>query len=274
MVRAGVIHSPARAVAVCIISDASATITPIGLGAPRRTRRACGRVRPACMLRNEWRTSGQPRATRFRLAKAAGGGDRRRVGAGDAVRRMLVRAFAGFLAAALTWPDARWRSCASAGRMPMRWNASRRRCAGKSRQDRRRNSAVSPDSGAVRPALLASAQLSPEATRALFEIARSARSRTRPRPLGVTIYGSSGTPVAWSGRPSDIPALRLRGSSALFMAPGPIGPAADPRRADRRRRDAAGAGGQHCRGARAGWHRGLGHWTSRGGSRLRPASYR
>ena len=46
-------------------------------------------------------------------------------------------------------------------------------------------------------------------------------------PVGrsaVTIYGSAGTPLAWSGRPSDVPGERLRGPAALFMAPGPIGP--------------------------------------------------
>ena len=55
-----------------------------------------------------------------------------------------------------------------------------------------------------------------------------ARLRQVVRTLGVddlsiTVYGSSGTPLAWTGRPSELPAERVAGPSSLFVAPGPLG---------------------------------------------------
>jgi signal transduction histidine kinase len=138
---------------------------------------------------------------------------------------MLVRAFAGFLAAALTWAGARAVEIVRIGRSDA---DAMERIASEVRGEVETIAAdlrgVARQAAAVQPALLTSAPLSPEATRALFESARRSLEHAPAGRSGVTIYGSSGTPVAWSGRPSDIPPIRLRGPSALFMAPGPIGP--------------------------------------------------
>ena len=105
----------------------------------------------------------------------------------------------------------------------MRWRGSRPRCAAESTQSRP-SSADTARRASVRPALLATAQSSPESTRTLFDIAQGALGTAPVGRSAVTIHGSSGIPLAWSGRPSDVPADRLRGPAALFMAPGPIGP--------------------------------------------------
>ena len=39
----------------------------------------------------------------------------------------------------------------------------------------------------------------------------------------ITVYGADGAPVAWSGRPSQLPLARLQGSPGLFLTPGPLG---------------------------------------------------
>jgi signal transduction histidine kinase len=39
----------------------------------------------------------------------------------------------------------------------------------------------------------------------------------------LTIYGADGEPLAWAGRPSELPRDRIAGPSALFVAPGPLG---------------------------------------------------
>ena len=77
---------------------------------------------------------------------------------------------------------------------------------------------------AVDPALLAEAGTSPEAARRLFDAARDALRHTGGAPGALTIYGAAGTPLAWSGRPSDLPPDRLHGPRTLFAAPGPLGP--------------------------------------------------
>jgi signal transduction histidine kinase len=41
--------------------------------------------------------------------------------------------------------------------------------------------------------------------------------------LAVTVYGEAGRPVAWSGRPSELPRDRLDGPEAWFFAQGPLG---------------------------------------------------
>jgi signal transduction histidine kinase len=151
-------------------------------------------------------------------------GDRRRVGAGDAVRRMLVRAAAGFLAAALTWAGARAVEIVRIGRSDA---DAMDRIASEVRGEIETIAADLRDvtrRAAVRPAVLTNAPSSPEAMRTLFDDARRSLEHAPAGRSGVTIYGSSGAPVAWSGRPSDIPLDRLRGPAALFMAPGPIGP--------------------------------------------------
>ena len=137
---------------------------------------------------------------------------------------MLVRAVAGFVAAALTLMGGRAVEFARLGRSDadaMARVASEVRGGIDTIAAELRGTA---HQAAVRPALLATAQPSPESTRTLFDLARSALGTAPVGRSAVTIYGSSGTPLAWSGRPSDVPADRLRGSAALFMAPGPIGP--------------------------------------------------
>ncbi|HNV02219.1 MAG TPA: HAMP domain-containing sensor histidine kinase [Vicinamibacterales bacterium] len=44
------------------------------------------------------------------------------------------------------------------------------------------------------------------------------------RGVSVTAYAGDGTPLAWSGRPSDLPRARVTGGEALFVAPGSLGP--------------------------------------------------
>ena len=63
-----------------------------------------------------------------------------------------------------------------------------------------------------------------DAGRSLFEIVRAAVDDERPADLAVTVYGPNATARAWSGRPSEIPRERILGGSALFVAPGPLGP--------------------------------------------------
>ena len=63
-----------------------------------------------------------------------------------------------------------------------------------------------------------------DAVRSLFEIVRAATDDERPADLAVTVYGPNATARAWSGRPSEIPRERILGGSALFVAPGPLGP--------------------------------------------------
>jgi len=41
--------------------------------------------------------------------------------------------------------------------------------------------------------------------------------------IAMTVYGSDATPLAWSGRPSELPGARIAGSAALLVAPGASG---------------------------------------------------
>ena len=63
-----------------------------------------------------------------------------------------------------------------------------------------------------------------DAVRSLFEIVRAAVDDEGPADLAVTVYGPNATARAWSGRPSEIRRERILGDSALFVAPGPLGP--------------------------------------------------
>ena len=49
------------------------------------------------------------------------------------------------------------------------------------------------------------------------------RERERQSELAVTAYAESGRPVAWSGRPSEVPADRLQGPDDWFFAQGALG---------------------------------------------------
>jgi signal transduction histidine kinase len=63
-----------------------------------------------------------------------------------------------------------------------------------------------------------------DAARALFDAARHALGAAARGDAAFTVYGAAGVPLAWSGRPSELPAQRVLGAEALFVTPGPIGP--------------------------------------------------
>jgi signal transduction histidine kinase len=60
--------------------------------------------------------------------------------------------------------------------------------------------------------------------RRLFERLDRALPAESRSTAGITVYDSRGTPVAWSGRVSDLTRDRVDGPQALFMAIGALGP--------------------------------------------------
>jgi signal transduction histidine kinase len=71
--------------------------------------------------------------------------------------------------------------------------------------------------------LLALAAADPTAARTLLDRADEILRADPDTALSVTVYGSGGRPLAWSGHPSDLPPDRLAGPEALFVTPGPLG---------------------------------------------------
>jgi signal transduction histidine kinase len=62
------------------------------------------------------------------------------------------------------------------------------------------------------------------AARRLFAAADAAVTARADQDLSLTVYASDGRPLAWGGRPSEIPSDRLQASnSAWFFAQGPLG---------------------------------------------------
>jgi signal transduction histidine kinase len=65
------------------------------------------------------------------------------------------------------------------------------------------------------------------AARVIFQQIEQAISAQPEGDIGVTVYNASGAPVAWGGRPSDLPSFlaadRVSESGSLFVAPGPLG---------------------------------------------------
>ena len=59
-------------------------------------------------------------------------------------------------------------------------------------------------------------------TRALFSAA-AAIVQVSPDVDAISVYDAAGRPVAWAGRPSNLPDERVIGGEALFVAPGPAG---------------------------------------------------
>jgi hypothetical protein len=58
----------------------------------------------------------------------------------------------------------------------------------------------------------------------LFDIAQAATiARTDDVELAVTAYGPASRPLAWAGRPSELPKDRLEGDEAWFIAQGALG---------------------------------------------------
>ena len=75
------------------------------------------------------------------------------------------------------------------------------------------------------PALFDAAAAIPSGARALFDSADAALVGRAPGVFAVTAYraSGSGTPLAWSGRPSEISLDRLSEAEAFFVDPGPLG---------------------------------------------------
>jgi signal transduction histidine kinase len=74
---------------------------------------------------------------------------------------------------------------------------------------------------AVDPARLATAA-DAEAMRRLFDSSARALDAAGGASA-ITIYSATGVPLAWAGRPSELPTERITGPPALFVAPGPLG---------------------------------------------------
>ena len=58
---------------------------------------------------------------------------------------------------------------------------------------------------------------------ALFDVAAGAVGSGAPDDVAITVYGVSGEPLAWAGRPSEIPPSRLIGVDGWFVTQGPLG---------------------------------------------------
>ena len=73
-------------------------------------------------------------------------------------------------------------------------------------------------------ALVAAARDDEGAARTLFDAAQGAAvARTSDVELAVTAYETAGQPLAWAGRPSELPKDRLEGDEAWFIAQGALG---------------------------------------------------
>ena len=59
------------------------------------------------------------------------------------------------------------------------------------------------------------------AQRSLFDAVGSAARDGHSPELAVTVYSPTGSALAWSGRPSELPLARITGNRSLFVAPGP-----------------------------------------------------
>lgn len=84
-------------------------------------------------------------------------------------------------------------------------------------------------------ALQLAAQHEPDAERRLFEQLTTASSAA-PGPITATLYGTTPTPMAWTGRPVELPDGRISGPESVFLVPDAQGlrlihvhPLADPR---------------------------------------------
>jgi signal transduction histidine kinase len=71
--------------------------------------------------------------------------------------------------------------------------------------------------------VVAAAQDDVTAARRLFGAASAAIAQGNVADFAVTAYGANGQPLAWDGRPSDLPEDRLQGGEAWFFAQGALG---------------------------------------------------
>jgi signal transduction histidine kinase len=62
------------------------------------------------------------------------------------------------------------------------------------------------------------------AVKRLFEVVDAAVPADEVGRTGITVYDLAGAPLAWGGRVSELPKERIDGPSALFVAPGALGP--------------------------------------------------
>ena len=130
------------------------------------------------------------------------------------------RLLAWFLAAlALVWLSGRVYEARTLGRTD---EAGRQLIADSVRQEFNRLSS-SLDAAAAAAArqrdLMLRAPADQAAARELFAALASA-DRAQ---VAVTVYATDGSPLAWSGRPSELPGARINGPAALLVAPGSSG---------------------------------------------------
>jgi signal transduction histidine kinase len=69
----------------------------------------------------------------------------------------------------------------------------------------------------------ASRQLFETADASLPELAPAVATGPGTNEMAVTVYAAAGRPLAWSGRPSELPSERVAGPEAWFFAQGPLG---------------------------------------------------
>ena len=80
------------------------------------------------------------------------------------------------------------------------------------------------ESIAREPALIETAGGIASDPRKLMDLTDSTLA-ARPREIAaITVYGADNSPLAWSGRPSELPVERIGGSEGFFVTPGPVGP--------------------------------------------------
>ncbi|MBI4887187.1 MAG: HAMP domain-containing histidine kinase [Acidobacteria bacterium] len=63
----------------------------------------------------------------------------------------------------------------------------------------------------------------PTAARRLFAAARTALAQARDADRALTVYTAAGQPLAWEGRPSELPPDRLQGEEAWFFTRSALG---------------------------------------------------
>ena len=78
-------------------------------------------------------------------------------------------------------------------------------------------------------------------TREVFDRLAAEETRLNLPGVALTLYGPEARPLAWAGRPSTLPIVRITGPEALFLAQSPLGlrltrvaPVVEQRPAERR----------------------------------------
>jgi signal transduction histidine kinase len=83
--------------------------------------------------------------------------------------------------------------------------------------------AIASRAAAARDAIARAPRDAAAVTR-LFDAVDASLSVEQAGRTGVTIYSPNAAPLAWAGRVSDLPASRIDGPPALFVAPSALGP--------------------------------------------------